>query len=93
VALAAQYSLYLRLLRQPLRTRDAEQALPAVRRWLKFAIVWQVLVLAGCAVYVSALASRHAHSVAWIAPAVGAVFGTALPLQLAVMTILRSGRG
>ncbi|HEV2034379.1 MAG TPA: hypothetical protein VGU71_09310 [Candidatus Dormibacteraeota bacterium] len=93
MALAAQYGLYHRLLREPLRTHAAESALPAVRRWLKFAIVWQVLVLAGCALYASVLASRHAHSVAWIAPAVGAVFGTALPLQFAVMTILRSGRG
>ncbi len=63
-----------------------------MRRWLKFVIVWQVLVLAGCVLYVSMLASRHLRSVAWIAPAVGAVFGTALPLQVAVMAILRSGR-
>jgi hypothetical protein len=64
-----------------------------VGRWLRVVIVWQVLVLAGCALYVSMLGSRHLRGVAWIAPPVGAVFGTALPLQLAVKSILRSGRG
>ncbi len=64
----------------------------AVKRWLKVVIVWQVLVLAACALYLSMLGSRHLRGVAWIAPPVGAVFGTAMPLQMAVMAILRSGR-
>jgi hypothetical protein len=60
---------------------------------MKVTIAWQVLVLVGCTAYLAVLASRHGHSAAWIAPAVGAVFGTALPLQFVVMSLLRSVRG
>lgn len=93
LAFVFQYGLYRRLLREPLRTRDLEQVRPALRRWIKVAIVWQVLVLGGCALYLAALSSRHGHGVAWISPAVGAAFGTALPLQFVVMAIMRSMRG
>jgi hypothetical protein len=92
VAFAIQYGLYHRLLREALRTRDFERVRPALGRWIKVAIVWQVLVLGGCGLYLVALGSRHGHSVAWISPAVGAAFGTALPLQFVVMAILRSVR-
>ena len=61
-------------------------------RWMKIAIVWQGLVLGGCAVYLLAF-PHHAPSVAWVSPAVGAVFGTALPLQYVVFAALRSARG
>jgi hypothetical protein len=93
VAFAAQYGLYHRLLRTPLRSAELEQVRPAVKRWIKTTIVWQVLVLGGCAVYLVVLSSRHGHGVAWISPAVGAAFGTALPLQFVVMALLRSTRG
>jgi hypothetical protein len=92
LAFALQYSLYHRLLREPLRTRDLEKVRPALKRWIKVAIVWQVLVLSACALYLAALGSKHGHGIAWIFPAVGAAFGTALPLQLVVMAILRSMR-
>jgi hypothetical protein len=59
---------------------------------MRVAIVWQVLVLGGCVLYLAVLSSRHGHNAAWIAPAVGAAFGTALPLQFVVMAILRSVR-
>jgi len=80
------------LLREPLRTRELEQVRPAIMRWMKIAIVSQVLVLGACGLYLAALGSRHGHSAVWIAPAVGAAFGTALPLQFVVMAILRSAR-
>jgi hypothetical protein len=66
---------------------------PALKRWIKVSIVWQAAVLAACAIYLAALGSSHGRSVAWISPAVGAAFGTALPLQLVVMAIMRSVRG
>jgi hypothetical protein len=66
---------------------------PALKRWIKIAIVWQVLVLAACTVYMVVLSSRHAPGIAWISPAVGGVFGTALPLQFVVISIARSARG
>jgi hypothetical protein len=62
-------------------------------RWMRIAIASQVLVLGACALCLAALGSRHGHSAVWIAPAVGAAFGTALPLQFVVMAILRSVRG
>jgi purine-cytosine permease-like protein len=65
---------------------------PALKRWLKVAIVWQVLVLAACVVYLVVLGSRHLHNVVWISPAAGAAFGTGLPLQFVVMAILRAAR-
>jgi len=51
------------------------------------------VVLGACALYLAAFGSRHGPGIAWIFPAVGAVFGTALPLQFVVMAILRSARG
>ncbi|MDQ6877142.1 MAG: hypothetical protein M3082_05485 [Candidatus Dormibacteraeota bacterium] len=63
-----------------------------MKRWIRVAIVWQVLVLGASALYLAALGSRHGHGIAWISPAVGAAFGTALPLQFVVMAILRTMR-
>jgi membrane protein implicated in regulation of membrane protease activity len=80
------------LLREPLRTHDVEQMRPAFMRWIKVAIVWQGLVLGVCAVYLLAFGSSHGSGVAWVSPAVGATFGTALPLQFVVMAALRSAR-
>lgn len=65
---------------------------PALKRWVKVAIVWQVLVLGACGLYLVALGPAHGRGAAWITPAVGAVFGTAIPLQFVVMAILRSVR-
>jgi hypothetical protein len=92
MAFAVQYGLYHGLLRQPLRSHELMLVRPALKRWIKIAIVWQVLVLSGCGLYMVALSSRHGHGIAWISPAVGAAFGTALPLQFVVMAILRSAR-
>ena len=78
------------MLQGALRSNELEQVRPALKRWLRIAIIWQVMVLAGCGIYLTALTSRH--GIAWISPAVGAVFGTALPLQFVVVAILRSAR-
>jgi hypothetical protein len=93
LAFALQYGLYRCLLRAPLQTRDPDLLRPAMMRWIKVAITWQVLVLGGCGVYLAVFGSRHGQGVAWISPAVGATFGTALPLQFVVMAIMRSARG
>jgi hypothetical protein len=66
---------------------------PALKRWIKVALVWEVLVLTACAAYMALLSSRHGAGIAWIAPAVGAVLGTALPLQFVVISIARAARG
>ena len=72
---------------------DLEKARPAFIRWLSIAIVWQALVLGGSAAYMLALSPRHGPGVAWVMPAVGATFGTALPLQFVAMAALRLARG
>jgi hypothetical protein len=92
LAFGVEYGLYHRLLRDPLRTHDPGRIRPALVQWLKVTVAWQVIVLVGCALYLVAFGSRHGHSVAWVSPAVGAVFGTAFPLQFVVMAIMRSMR-
>jgi hypothetical protein len=92
LAFVVQYGLYHQLLRATLRTGEFAQVRPALKRWVKVTVMWQVLVLGGCALYLAALSSRHGDNAAWIAPAVGAAFGTALPLQFVVMALLRSAR-
>ena len=60
-----------------------------LRSWVIFALAWQLLVLVAVGVYI-ALQSRSSHgSATWIAPAVGLVVGTALPLQAVVASLLR----
>ncbi len=93
LALAIQYGLYRVLLRGALQTHDAGLLRPGIERWLKVVIVWQALVVVGSGTYVAVLASAHARGYAWVAPAVGAVFGTAVPLQFALIAILRASRG
>jgi hypothetical protein len=87
-----EYGLYHRLLRDALLTRDPLQVRPALKRWIKVTVVWQVLVLGACGLYLVSLGSSGGRSFASISPAIGAIFGTALPLQFVVMAILRSLR-
>ena len=54
--------------------------------------MWQVLVLGACGFYLVAVGPAPGRGAAWITPAVGAVIGTAIPLQFIVMAILRSVR-
>ena len=91
-AAAVQFGLYQSMLQRALRLPDLELARPAIRRWVMTVLVFQTLVLLATGAYVAVMASRHMHGVAWAAPAIGIVIGTALPLQLAVMSILRAGR-
>jgi hypothetical protein len=61
-----------------------------LRTWVVFALAWQLVVLVAIGVYV-ALMSRGSHpSAAWVAPPVGLVVGTALPLQAVVAGLLKS---
>jgi len=92
-AFAVQYGLYHGLLHAALRSRDAAVLRPAMKRWIRIAIAWQVVVLGACGLYLAVLGSRHGQGIAWISPAVGAVFGTALPLQFVAVAIMRSARG
>jgi hypothetical protein len=57
------------------------------------AIVWQALVLGGSALYMIVLGSSHGPGIAWVYPAIGATFGSALPLQFVAMAAVRLARG
>ena len=92
-SVAVQLGLYGWLLRRALLTRELSVMRPAIFRWLKVVLVWQVAVVLVSATYVAVLGSKHPGGFAWVAPAIGAIFGTAMPLQLAVIAIMRAGRG
>jgi hypothetical protein len=63
-----------------------------MRRWLVFALVWQTLVVAGCFAYAYVMTHDHRSGLAWIAPPIAALLGTALPYQLAATRLLRAAR-
>jgi hypothetical protein len=81
------------MLRVPLRSGNFEQLRPALKRWIKVTGAWNLLVAAGCVIYFVLVSSRHGHALAWVAPPIGAVFGSALALQLVVTPIARAARG
>lgn len=50
----------------------------------------EALIAAAAGVYVLAMVQHGAPRWAWVAPALGAVIGSALPLQVVVGRIMRS---
>ena len=90
-AAAIQLGLYRWLLRAPLQSADVERVKPAFRRWVVAAVAWQGLVLLTAGAYVFLLTRQNPDGLAWIAPALGLLLGTALPLQLVASTALRAG--
>ncbi len=88
--LVVQYGAFQRLLGARLRAESVEERRAALTRWFKFAIAWQGLVLVAIAAYGFSMAHHHPPGLAWVAPVIGAVLGTALPLQLVVVQILRA---
>jgi hypothetical protein len=90
--MAIQAGLYISMLQGPLKSKDIDKARPAVMRWFKVVLVWQLLVVVGAALYVAVVGAHHVRGFAWVAPAVAAVFGTAIPLQVVVISVLRAAR-
>ena len=62
-----------------------------MKRWLVFALGWQSLVIASVLVYALVMTRGHHAGLAWIAPPVAALVGTALPYQLAAARLARAG--
>ena len=87
-----QYAGYDRILAAGLREAGADAQQRAMKRWVAFALVWQVLVMAGCFVYAFVMTRMHPTGLAWIAPPIAALLGTALPYQLAATRLLRAVR-
>ena len=86
---AVQYALYSRVLVPGLDRESIQDRKRAMLRWFVLQSVAWALVLAGAIVYVSLIRGR-ASGYLWILPALGAVVGTGIPLQLAVGRIARS---
>jgi hypothetical protein len=87
-----QYAGYDRLLAAGLREPSAEARQRGMKRWLVFALAWQALVIAGCFVYAFVMTRTHRSGLAWVAPPIAALLGTALPYQLAATRLLRAVR-
>src|SRR5215831_6675428 len=81
--LAIQYVGYARLLATGLRQPDVAARRAGIRRWLLFALTWQSIVFVGVFVYALVMTHVHHAGLAWIAPPLAALIGTALPYQLA----------
>lgn len=90
VCLGVQLGGYYRLLGPALRASEPLQRRLGLRRWVAFLVVWQLLVIAAVALYAFLVTRAHPHGLAWAAPALGAIVGTAIPLQLAVAGISRA---
>ncbi|MBO0688343.1 MAG: hypothetical protein J2P40_02030 [Candidatus Dormibacteraeota bacterium] len=84
-----QYALYSRVLVPGLDRESVEERKRAMLRWFVLQAIAWVIVLAGAVVYVN-LVRSHVSGLLWILPALGAVVGTGIPLQLAVGRIARS---
>lgn len=78
------------VLRPALAADDPDARRAGLVRWTGLMLGLEALVAAGAGVYVLAVMERHPGGWAWVAPAVGAVVGSALPLQVFVGRIMRS---
>lgn len=86
---AVQYALYSRVLVPGLDRESIQERKRAMLRWFVLQAIAWAIVLVGAIVYVN-LVRSHASGLLWILPALGAVVGTGIPLQLAVGRIARS---
>jgi len=80
------------LLQAAIISRDPERIRAVLGRWIAALLIWQVLVLAACGVYIAILAPGRPAGLAWAAPPVAAVLGSALGLQWAVIALFRANR-
>ena len=92
VAALAQLALYLRVLRAPLQSGDPERVRPAIVRWVRYDLPVQTGILGAAAIWFAIQTSHHAHGVALVGPPVAAVLGSALPLQIVAMAMMRALR-
>jgi hypothetical protein len=83
---------YDRILASGLRSPEVETRGRAVKRWAVFVVAWQALVVAAAFAYAFWMTHGGARGLVWVAPIIAALLGTALPLQLAVMRLMRAVR-
>ena len=90
VCASAQYLGYGRILAAGLRSGDLEIRRRAMKRWVLFAVCWQLMVLAAVVGYAAVMSRQHPGGLSWIAPVAAALVGTAVPLQLAALRLARA---
>lgn len=88
----AQYLGFRRFLGARLHDEDLELRRGALVRWAGFAIAWQLFVIVADVAWVVPFAAGHARGYLWAAPPIGLLLGTALPLQVVVVAIMRANR-
>ena len=91
VAAAGQYWLYSRLLRPALALEDPLALRRRLLRWVAASGGWQGLTVLAAVVYVLLMRRAGVQGLAWLAPALGLLAGSLLPLQLAAGRIGRAG--
>ena len=92
VAALAQLAMYLQVLRAPLQSGDPELVRPAIMRWVRYDVPVQTVILGAAALWFGIQTSHHARGMALVGPPVGAVLGSALPLQVVAMAMMRALR-
>jgi hypothetical protein len=90
VAAAGQYLIYARLLQRALAEPDAVAQRSGLLRWLAATAGWQALTVLAALGYFLVMKARS-HGLAWVAPPLGLLLGSLLPLQLAAGRLGRAG--
>ena len=62
-------------------------------RWIKVDLVIQAAILGGAGLYIAVQTTNHVRGAGLVGPPVGAVLGSALPLQVVVAAMLRAVKG
>jgi hypothetical protein len=91
VCLAVEYLAYELILVRGLRAADVAAKRRALRYWAVFAVGFWAVALAAAVVYAVLAARSQPGSVAWVAPPLAVLLGTALPMQLAASRLIRAG--
>jgi hypothetical protein len=92
VAGGVQYGLYAWLLRPAFKSGAFADARPAFVRWIIAALVWQGVVIVAAGAYMVMVGRAHPPGLAWAAPPLAALLGTALPLQLVASAAMQAAR-
>jgi hypothetical protein len=91
VCFGVHWLLYLRMA-PALRAPDLEARRAGIVRWFWLLAGWELFVLVLAAGYILVARGAYPSPGAWLAPAVGAIAGNALPLQFAALAISRAAR-
>jgi hypothetical protein len=61
-------------------------------RWLKFYAAFETVIIVAGVAWLAANRFGHVRGYSWIAPPIGLLVGSALPLQIILAMVTRAGR-